>query len=155
MLYKLIQNFDSSSKYFVYECNSSGKKFKIGEISGNRFYDLDRNGKHLDTGIPFQNKSNFWNQFNSVTVEKVSLPLGGYEPIAWITYWIILFGLTCVLVMISQNISGQVFWIITSIIHFAITWKFRYSKILVYWMALVSIIVLIMIFIAASYSKKN
>jgi hypothetical protein len=151
----MIQNFDTNSRYNVFEINSSGKKFKIGEIHQNRFYDLDRNGKRFDSGIPFRNEPVFWNQFNSVLVEKVSLPLGGYEPIAWIAYWVILLGVTILLVMIAEEISGKIFWIVVSAIHFGITWKFRYSKFVVYWMAGISIVVLIIVFATGSYSKKN
>ena len=79
----MIQNYDSSCVYEIFEVLENGKKYKIGEIENQVFYDLNKKGKRLERGYHFRNDSSFWNQFKNISIKKVSRPLGGYEPIVW------------------------------------------------------------------------
>ena len=76
----MIQNYDSSCVYEIYEIQDTGKKYKIGEIEDQIFYDLNKKGKRLEHGYHFRNDHTFWNQFKNILIKKVSRPLGGYEP---------------------------------------------------------------------------
>jgi hypothetical protein len=149
----MIQNYDSSCVYEIYEIQDTGKKYKIGEIENQVFYDLNKKGKRLEQGYHFRNDSTFWNQFKNIAIKKVSRPLGGYEPLVWGAYWTISVLLTIFLVSIADGIENQIFWIVTSAIHLGITIKFRYSTIVVYWMGAVSIVFLIILWSAGSKKK--
>jgi hypothetical protein len=149
----MIQNYDSSCVYEIYEIQDTGKKYKIGEIENQVFYDLNKKGKRLEQGYHFRNDSSFWNQFKNIAIKKVSRPLGGYEPLVWGAYWTISVLLTIFLVSIADGIENQIFWIVTSAIHLGITIKFRYNTAVVYWMGAVTIIFLIILW--SSGGKKK
>ena len=149
----MIQDYDSSCVYEIYEIQDTGKKYKIGEIEDQVFYDLNKKGKRLEQGYHFRNDSVFWNQFKNIAIKKVSRPLGGYEPIVWGAYWTLSILVTIVCVVSQSAIEDQIFWIVASAIHLAITIKFRYNTIVVYWMAAVSIIALI--YLWSSGGKKK
>ena len=149
----MIQNYDSSCVYEIFEILESNKKYKIGEIENQVFYDLNKKGKRLEHGYYFRNDSAFWNQFKSITVKKVSRPLGGYEPIVWGAYWTMSILVTIFFVVAANGIENQIFWIVTSAIHLGITIKFRYNTVVVYWMAVLSIVVLL--YLWSSGGKKK
>ena len=149
----MIQNYDSSCVYEIYEIQGTGKKYKIGEIENNVFYDLNKKGKRLEQGYHFRNDSSFWNQFKNISIKKVSRPLGGYEPIVWGVYWTLSILVTIFFVVADGDIEDQIFWIVTSGIHLGITIKFRYNTIVVYWMAAISIVVLL--YLWSSGGKKK
>jgi hypothetical protein len=149
----MIQNYDSSCVYEIYEIQDTGKKYKIGEIENQVFYDLNKKGKRLEQGYHFRNDSSFWNQFKNIAIKKVSRPLGGYEPLVWGAYWTISVLLTIFLVSIAEGIENQIFWIVTSAIHLGITIKFRYNTAVVYWMGAVTIIFLLILW--SSGGKKK
>ena len=149
----MIQNYDSSSVYEIYEIQDTGKKYKIGEIENQVFYDLNKKGKRLEQGYRFRNDSSFWNQFKNISIKKISRPLGGYEPIVWGVYWTLSILVTIFFVVADGDIEDQIFWIVASAIHLAITIKFRYNTVVVYWMAAVSIIALI--YLWSSGGKKK
>ena len=149
----MIQNYDSSSVYEIYEIQDTGKKYKIGEIEDQVFYDLNKKGKRLEQGYQFRNDSTFWNQFKNISIKKISRPLGGFEPVVWGVYWTLSILVTIVCVVSQSAIEDQIFWIVASAIHLAITIKFRYNTVVVYWMAAVSIIALI--YLWSSGGKKK
>jgi hypothetical protein len=149
----MIQNYDSSCVYEIYEIQQTGKKYKIGEIENQVFYDLNKKGKRLEQGYHFRNDSAFWNQFKNISIKKISRPLGGYEPLVWGAYWTISVLLTIFLVSIADGIENQIFWIVTSAIHLGITIKFRYNTAVVYWMGAVTIIFLLILW--SSGGKKK
>ena len=139
--------------YEIYEIQDTGKKYKIGEIENQVFYDLNKKGKRLEQGYQFRNDSTFWNQFKNISIKKISRPLGGFEPVVWGVYWTLSILVTIVCVVSQSAIEDQIFWIVASAIHLAITIKFRYSTVVMYWMAAVSIIVLI--YLWSSGGKKK
>ena len=139
----MIQNYDSSCVYEIYEIQDTDKKYKIGEIENQVFYDLNKKGKRLEKGYQFRNDSVFWNQFKSIAIKKVSRPLGGYEPIVWGVYWTLSILVSIFFVVAASGIEDQIFWIVTSVIHLGITIKLRYNTAVVYWMAALSIVVLL------------
>ena len=149
----MIQNYDSSSVYEIYEIQDTGKKYKIGEIENQVFYDLNKKGKRLEQGYQFRNDSTFWNQFKNISIKKISRPLGGFEPVVWGVYWTLSILVTIVCVVSQSAIEDQMFWIVASAIHLAITIKFRYNTVVVYWMTAVSIIALI--YLWSSGGKKK
>ncbi|MDB4839885.1 hypothetical protein OAH75_01020 [Nitrosopumilus sp.] len=149
----MIQNYDSNSVYEIYEIQDTGKKYKIGEIEDQVFYDLNKKGKRLEQGYQFRNDTAFWNQFKNISIKKISRPLGGFEPVVWGVYWTLSILVTIFFVVADSDIEDQMFWIVTSGIHLAITIKFRYSPIVVYWMAAISIIILI--YLWSSGGKKK
>ena len=149
----MIQNYDSSCVYEIYEIQDTGKKYKIGEIEDQVFYDLNKKGKRLEQGYQFRNDSTFWNQFKNISIKKISRPLGGFEPVVWGVYWTLSILVTIVCVVSQSAIEDQIFWIVSSAIHLAITIKFRYNTVVVYWMAAVSIIILI--YLWSSGGKKK
>ena len=149
----MIQNYDSSCVYEIYEIQQTDKKYKIGEIENNIFYDLNKKGKRLEQGYQFRNDSTFWNQFKNISIKKISRPLGGFEPVVWGVYWTLSILVTIVCVVSQSAIEDQMFWIVVSGIHLGITIKFRYNTVVVYWMAAVSIIVLI--YLWSSGGKKK
>jgi len=149
----MIQNYDSSCVYEIYEIQQTDKKYKIGEIENNIFYDLNKKGKRLEQGYHFRNDSSFWNQFKNISIKKISRPLGGYEPIVWGVYWTLSILVTIVCVVSQSAIEDQIFWIVASAIHLGITIKFRYSTVVVYWMAALSIVVLL--YLWSSGGKKK
>ena len=149
----MIQNYDSSCVYEIYEIQQTGKKYKIGEIENNVFYDLNKKGKRLEQGYHFRNDSSFWNQFKNISIKKISRPLGGYEPVVWGVYWTLSILVTIFFVVADGDIEDQIFWIVTSGIHLAITIKFRYNTAVVYWMAAISIVVLL--YLWSSGGKKK
>ena len=149
----MIQNYDSSCVYEIYEIQDTGKKYKIGEIENHVFYDLNKKGKRLELGYSFRNDSTFWNQFKNIVIKKISRPLGGFEPIVWGIYWTLSILVTIVCVVSQSAIEDQIFWIVASAIHLGITIKFRYSPIVVYWMAAISIVALI--YLWSSGGKKK
>ena len=150
---EMIQNYDSSCVYEIFEIQDTGKKYKIGEIEDQIFYDLDKKGKRLEKGYHFRNDSAFWNQFKNIAIKKISRPLGGFEPIVWGVYWTLSVLVTIFFVVAANGIESQIFWIVTSAIHLGITIKFRYNTVVVYWMAALSIVVLI--YLWSSGGKKK
>jgi hypothetical protein len=149
----MIQNYDSSCVYEIFEVLENNKKYKIGEIEDQIFYDLNKKGKRLEHGYHFRNNHTFWNQFKNILIKKVSRPLGGYEPIVWGVYWTLSILVTVFFVVAANGIENQIFWIVTSAIHLGITIKFRYNTVVVYWMAVLSIVVLI--YLWSSGRKKK
>jgi hypothetical protein len=149
----MIQNYDSSCVYEIFEVLKNGKKYKIGEIEDQIFYDLNKKGKRLEYGYHFRNDSAFWNQFKNIAIKKVSRPLGGFEPIVWGVYWTLSILVTIFFVVAANGIESQIFWVATSAIHLGITIKFRYNTAVVYWMAALSIVVLI--YLWSSGGKKK
>ena len=149
----MIQNYDSSCLYEIFEIQDTGKKYKIGEIEDQIFYDLNKKGKRLEQGYQFRNDSTFWNQFKNISIKKVSRPLGGYEPIVWGVYWALSILVTIFFVVADGDIEDQIFWIVTSGINLGITIKFRYNTAVVYWMTIISIVVLI--YLWSSGGKKK
>ena len=149
----MIQNYDSSCVYEIYEIQDTGKKYKIGEIENQVFYDLNKKGKRLEYGYQFRNNSTFWNQFKDITIKKVSRPLGGLESVVWGAYWTLSIFVSIVCIVSQNAIEGQIFWIVTSGIHLAITIKLRYNTAVVYWMAAISIVVLL--YLWSSGGKKK
>ena len=139
----MIQNYDSSCVYEIFEVLENNKKYKIGEIEDQIFYDLNKKGKRLEHGYHFRNDSAFWNQFKNISIKKISRPLGGFEPIVWGAYWTLSILVTVFFVVAANGIESQIFWIATSAIHLGITIKFRYNTVAVYWMAALSIVVLL------------
>ena len=139
--------------YEIYEIQDTGKKYKIGEIEDQVFYDLNKKGKRLEQGYQFRNDTAFWNQFKNISIKKISRPLGGFEPVVWGVYWTLSILVTIVCVVSQSVIEDQIFWIVASAIHLAITIKFRYNTVVVYWMAAVSIIILI--YLWSSGGKKK
>ena len=150
----MIQNYDSSCVYEIYEIQDTGKKYKIGEIDEHVFYDLNKKGKRLEQGYQFRNDSAFWNQFQNITIKKTSRPLGGFEPIVWGAYWTVSILITIFFVSIADGIDDQIFWIITSGIHLGITIKFRYNTIVVYWMAATMIVFLLILWSTGGSKNK-
>ena len=149
----MIQNYDSSCVYEIYEIQQTGKKYKIGEIENNVFYDLNKKGKRIEQGYHFKNDQSFWNQFKNISIKKISRPLGGYEPIVWGMYWTLSILVTIFFVVADGDIEDQIFWIVTSAIHLGITIKLRYNTAVVYWMAAISIVVLL--YLWSSGGKKK
>ena len=149
----MIQNYDSSCVYEIYEIQQRGKKYKIGEIENNVFYDLNKKGKRLEQGYHFRNDHSFWSQFQNITIKKSSRPLGGYEPLVWGAYWTVSVLVTIFLVSIADGIENQIFWIVTSAIHLGITIKFRYNTAVGYWMGAVTIVFLLILW--SSGGKKK
>jgi hypothetical protein len=149
----MIQNYDSSCVYEIYEIQQTGKKYKIGEIENNVFYDLNKKGKRLEQGYHFRNDQSFWNQFKNISIKKISRPLGGYEPVVWGVYWTLSILVTIFFVAADADIEDQIFWIVTSAIHLGITIKLRYNTAVVYWMAAISIVVLL--YLWSSGGKKK
>ena len=149
----MIQNYDSNRVYEIYEIQETGKKYKIGEIENHVFYDVNNRGKRLEHKYYFKNDYTFWKQFKNISIKKISRPLGGFEPIVWGVYWTLSILVTIVCVVSQSAIEDQIFWIVASAIHLAITIKFRYNTVVVYWMAAVSIIALI--YLWSSGGKKK
>ena len=149
----MIQNYDTSCVYEIYEIQDTGKQYKIGEIEDQIFYDLNKKGKRLEQGYQFRNDSAFWNQFKNISIKKISRPLGGFEPIVWGVYWTLSILVTIVCVVSQSAIEDQIFWLVASGIHLGITIKFRYNTVVVYWMAALSIVVLI--YLWSSGGKKK
>ena len=149
----MIQNYDSSCVYEIYEIQQTGKKYKIGEIENNVFYDLNKKGKRLEHGYHFRNDQSFWNQFKNISIKKISRPLGGYEPVVWGVYWTLSILITIFFVAADGDIEDQIFWIVTSAIHLGITIKLRYNTAVVYWMAAISVVVLL--YLWSSGGKKK
>ena len=139
--------------YEIFEVLENNKKYKIGEIEDQIFYDLNKKGKRLEHGYHFRNDHTFWNQFKNIAIKKVSRPLGGYEPIVWGVYWTMSILVTIFFVVAANGIENQIFWIVTSAIHLGITIKFRYNAVVVYWMAALSIVVLL--YLWSSGGKKK
>ena len=139
----MIQNYDSSCVYEIFEIQENGKKYKICEIENQIFYDLNKKGKRLEQGYHFRNDQSFWNQFKNISIKKISRPLGGLEPVVWGVYWTLSILVTIFFVVAANGIENQIFWIVTSAIHLGITIKFRYNTAVVYWMAALSIVVLL------------
>ena len=146
----MIQNYDSSRIYEIYEIQQTGKKYKIGEIENHVFYDVNKRGKRLEHKYHFNNNHEFWNQFKNISIKKISRPLGGYAPVVWGSYWTLSILVTIFFVLVNSSIENQLFWIVTSVIHIGFTIKFRYNTILVYWMAAVSVLILLFLFLSGS-----
>lgn len=149
----MIQNYDSDCVYEIYEIQDTGKKYKIGVIEKYVFYDIDKKGKRLEKGYRFKNEYAFWNQFKNIVIKKISRPLGGYEPIAWGAYWTISILVSIVCVVSQSTIENTIFWLVASAIHFGITIKYRYNTFVVYWMASISIIILLLLWYSGSKKK--
>jgi hypothetical protein len=71
----------------------------------------------------------------------------------WGVYWTLSILVTIVCVVSQSAIEDQIFWIVASAIHLGITIKFRYNTVVVYWMAAISIIILI--YLWSSGGKKK
>jgi hypothetical protein len=149
----MIQDYDASCVYEIFEIQDTGKKYKIGEIEDQIFYDLNKKGKRLEQGYQFRNDSTFWNQFKNITIKKISRPLGGFEPIVWGVYWTLSILVSIVCIVSQSAIEDQIFWIVASAIHLGITIKFRYNIVVVYWMAALSIVVLIYLWYSGGKKK--
>jgi hypothetical protein len=149
----MIQNYDSNRVYEIYEIQQTGKKYKIGEIENHVFYDVNNRGKRLEHKYHFNNNPEFWNQFKNISIKKISRPLGGFEPVVWGSYWPLSILVTIFFVLVNSSIENQLFWIVTSAIHLGITIKLRYNTAVVYWMAALSIVVLI--YLWSSGGKKK
>ena len=149
----MIQNYDSSCVYEIFEIQDTGKKYKIGEIENQIFYDLNKKGKRLEHGYQFRNDSAFWNQFKNISIKKISRPLGGFEPVVWGVYWTLSILVSIFFVVAASGIEDQIFWIVASAIHLGITIKLRYNTVVVYWMAALSIVVLL--YLWSSGGKKK
>ena len=150
----MIDNYESDSIYHVFETGDTSKKFKIGEIEHDLFYDVDRNGKRIGNGVRFYNNYTFWSQFTRVQIKKISKPLDGYESIVWGVYWTLSSIVSLILIVGADGINNQIFWLIASGIHFWFTIKFRNNALMVYWMAFASIIVIIFVYLAGTSKKK-
>ena len=148
----MINNYESNSVYHVFETGDTSKKFKIGEIENDLFFDVDRNGKRIGNGVRFYNNSTFWSQFTRVQIKKISKPLGGYEPLVWGVYWTLSAIISIILIVATNGTNNKIFWLIVSGIHFWLYIKFRNNKLMVYWMAAASIIA-IFIFLAGNKKK--
>jgi hypothetical protein len=61
----------------------------------------------------------------------------------WGVYWTLSVLVTIFFVVAASGVEDQIFWIATSAIHLGITIKFRYNTVVVYWMAALSIVVLL------------
>jgi len=151
----MIQNYDSNRVYEIYEIQQTGKKYKIGEIENHVFYDVNNKGKRLEHKYYFNNDHLFWNQFKNISIKKISRPLGGYEPVVWGSYWTLSILVTIFFVLVNSSIENQLFWIVTSVIHIGFTIKFRYNTILVYWMAGVSVFILLFLFLSGGWEKSK
>jgi len=146
----IIQKYDSDTVYEVFEIQVNGEEYKIGEIENYTFYDLDRKGKRIRQGHSFSNEDHFWKQFGKIKIKKTLRPMGRFTPIVWGTYW------SLSLVLTMGNVIGahpdnpvQIFWLVTSVIHFGITIIFRRKQIVIYWMIVMIvffIVLVIMIF---------
>lgn len=141
----MIQDYDSNCVYEIYEIQDTGKKYKIGEIEKNVFYDLNRKGKRLKQGYQFRNDRAFWNQFKNIIIKKISRPLRGFEPIVWGVYWTLSILISIVCLVSQSGIENKIFWLIASVLHMAITIKYRYNKAVVYWMTAISIIIVLIL----------
>lgn len=142
----MISDYSPDAVYEVFETQNSGKKYKIGEIHGNVFYDIDRNGKRIGDGTLFTNSESFWKQFQNISIKKNQRPLYGYEPIIWGIYWTIHVFVTIV-VLVGVPDNEKILYFISSSLVFAFTVKYRYNRIVVYLMLTVSIIfILFLIF---------
>ena len=146
----MIQNYDSSCVYEIFEILENNKKYKIGEIENQVFYDLNKKGKRLEQGYQFRNDSTFWNQFKNIAIKKISRPLGGYEPIVWGAYWTLSILVTIFFVVAAKGIENQIFWIVASAIHLGLNIKFRRNKIVVYWMTVMTIFLVVIMMIGGS-----
>ena len=71
----------------------------------------------------------------------------------WGAYWTLSILVTIFFVVAANGIENQIFWIVASAIHLGITIKFRYNTAVVYWMAALSIVVLI--YLWSSGGKKK
>ena len=105
----MIQNYDSSCVYEIFEIQESGKKHKIGKIENNIFYDINKKGKKLEHKYYFKNDYTFWKQFKNISIKKISRPLGGYEPIVWGSYWTLSLLTTIFFVLVNSSIENQLF----------------------------------------------
>ena len=151
----MIQNYDSNRVYEIYEIQQTGKKYKIGEIENHVFYDVNKRGKRLEHKYSFSNDHEFWNQFKNISIKKISRPLGGFEPVVWGSYWTLSILVTIFFVLVNSSIENQLFWIVTSAIHIGFTIKFRYNTILVYWMAAVSVFILLFLFLSGGGKSQS
>ena len=146
----IIQKYDSDTVYEVFEIQVNGEEYKIGEIENYTFYDLDRKGKRIRQGHSFSNEDHFWKQFGKIKIKRTLRPIGRFTPIVWLTYWSVSVLLTIGLVTEpNTDIAAQIFWLVTSAIHFGITIIFRRKQIVIYWMIVMIvffIVLVIMIF---------
>lgn len=131
----IIQKYNSDTVYEIFEIQGNGEEYKIGEIENYTFYDLDKKGKRVKQGYNFSNEDYFWKQFKKIKIKKTLRPIGRFTPIVWGTYWSVSVLLTIGLVVgADTDISIQIFWLVTSVIHLGITIMFRRKKIVTYWM---------------------
>ena len=131
----IIQKYNSDTVYEIFEIQGDGEEYKIGEIENYTFYDLDKKGKRVKQGYNFSNEDYFWKQFKKIKIKKTLRPLGRFTPIVWGAYWSVSVLLTIGLVVgADTDIAVQIFWLVTSVIHFGITIMFRRKKIVTYWM---------------------
>lgn len=150
----MITDYDPNCVYHIFEISDKSKRFKIGEIEENVFYDIDKKGKRIEPGFRFTNSEHFWSQFKKIKIKKIDRPLGGYETVAWGAYWTISAIVTIILVAIADGIHNQIFWLATSGIHYYLTIKYRHNKYMTYWMLAASIIAILFLFSATKGKKK-
>ena len=131
----IIQKYNSDTVYEIFEIQGDGEEYKIGEIENYTFYDLDRKGKRIRQGHSFSNEDHFWKQFKKIRIKRTLRPMRRFTPIVWGTYWSVSLVLTMGLVIGAYtDIAVQIFWLVTSVIHFGITIMFRRKQIVTYWM---------------------
>ena len=140
----IIQKYNSDTVYEIFEIQGNGEEYKIGEIENYTFYDLDKKGKRIKQGYNFSNEDHFWKQFGKIKIKRTLRPMGRFTPIVWGTYWSVSLVLTMGLVIGAYtDIAVQIFWLVTSVIHFGITIIFRRKKIVTYWMIATIIIFIV------------
>lgn len=140
----IIQKYNSDTVYEIFEIQGNGEEYKIGEIENYTFYDLDRKGKRIRQGHSFSNEDHFWKQFKKIRIKRTLRPMRRFTPIVWGTYWSVSLVLTMGLVIGAYtDIAVQIFWLVTSVIHFGITIMFRRKQIVTYWMIATIIIFIV------------
>jgi hypothetical protein len=150
----MIENYDPSCVYHIFEISDNSQKIKIAEIENGLFFDVDNKGKRIGNGFRFTNNYAFWRQFNKISIKKIDRPLDGFESIAWGAYWTLSAIITIMLVIIADGINNQIFWLVTSGIHFFLTIRFRHNKFVTYWMLASSIIALLIVYSAGKGKKR-
>ena len=152
MSIQYIENYDSDAVYQIFVL-FNGKNKKIGEIQNNVFYDVDKKGNRVFPGTKFVNSKSFWSQFENIDIKKTSRPLAGFEPIIWGTYWVICGLITVGLVIVANGLHNQLFWILIFGINLIFTAKYRYNTGVVYFMTAVSIVVILVLYVAGKTNK--
>ena len=138
----MIQDYSQHAFYDIFQRDSNGKLRKIIVIHDNFCFDVDKNGRRLNSGFRFSNTSSFWSQFGAVVIKKTDRPLRGFEPTVWGIYWTLhILGTIVVLVAVPDWEKVKYFVMSAGVFYFTI--RYRYNKIVVYLMAAVAIIFII------------